>query len=86
MDCSIRLQVDSTAKERIPEANARLEKLHELRQKLRDRLAQANERMAKYYNQNHVPKQFKVKQLVKLLIKNLKIKHLKLVPCWVSLF
>jgi hypothetical protein len=42
--------------------------------------------MAKYYNQKHVPKQFKRGQLVKLSIRNLKLKHLKLTPRWIGPF
>jgi hypothetical protein len=60
MDYNIRFHVDTpTPRGKIPEAQARIEKLHELHQQLREHLAKANERMAKYYNQNHVPKQFK---------------------------
>jgi hypothetical protein len=33
--------------------------------------------MAKYYNQNHVQKQFRQGQLIKLLTKNLKLEYLK---------
>jgi hypothetical protein len=44
---------------KIPEAQVRIEKLYELRQWLQEHLAKANEQMAKYYNQNYVPKQFK---------------------------
>ena len=36
--------------------------------------------MARYYNANHVPKQFKVGDFVKLLTKNLKFKCQKLSP------
>jgi hypothetical protein len=43
MDCTIRFRVaDNVSSERIPEAKARVERLHELRQKLRGRLAEAN--------------------------------------------
>ena len=86
MDCNIRFHADNTPRERIPEAHARIKKLHELRQGLREHLTKANERMAKYYNQNHVPKQFKTDQLVKLSTKNLKIKHPKLAPRWIGPF
>jgi hypothetical protein len=85
MDCNIRLHLpDATAK--IPEASARIEKLHQLRQSLRERLAQASERMTKYYNRNHIPKQFNKGQLVKLSTKNLRLKHQKLAPRWIGPF
>ena len=42
--------------------------------------------MAKYYNANHVPKQFKVGDFIKLLTKNLKFKYRKLSPRWVGPF
>jgi len=42
--------------------------------------------MAKYYNANHVPKQFKVGNFIKLSTKNLKFKHRKLSPHWVGPF
>lgn len=87
MDCSIRMQIaDNTPRGRIPEATARIEKLHELRQSLRERLAQGNERMTKYYNQKHIPKQFKKGQLVKLSTRNLKVKYPKLAPRWIGPF
>jgi transposase InsO family protein len=87
MDCSIRFNVEGNApRERIPEAKARIERLHELRQKLREHLAQANERMTKYYNRNHVPMQFSTKQLVKLSTRNLKFKYPKLAPRWIGPF
>jgi len=42
--------------------------------------------MASYYNTHHISKQFKVGDLVKLLIKYLKLKHWKLSPRWVGPF
>jgi hypothetical protein len=42
--------------------------------------------MIKYYNRNHIPKQFKVDQLIMLSTKNLKLEHLKLAPWWVGPF
>ncbi len=42
--------------------------------------------MARYYNANHVPKQFKVGDFVKLLTKNLKFKNRKLAPHWIRPF
>jgi len=42
--------------------------------------------MARYYNANHVPKQFKVGDFVKLSTKNLKFKNRKLAPRWIRPF
>ena len=42
--------------------------------------------MAKYYDANCVPKQFKVGDFIKLSTKNLKFKHRKLAPRWVGPF
>jgi hypothetical protein len=53
---------------------------------LQEHLAKANKQMAKYYNQNHVPKQFKQGQLIKLSTKNLKLEHPKLAPRWIGPF
>jgi CRISPR/Cas system endoribonuclease Cas6 (RAMP superfamily) len=81
MDCNIWFHVDTLIpRGKIPEAQVRIEKLHELHQRLQEHLAKANEQMAKYYNQNHIPKQFKRGQLIKLSTKNLKLKYLKLAP------
>ena len=86
MDCSIRFHLDSQLQGRVPEARARIEKLHELRGRLRTHLAEANERMTRYYNQKHVPKQFTKGQLVKLSTKNLRLQHAKLAPRWIGPF
>ena len=50
MDCNIRFHLDEMPKGRVPEAQARIERLHKLRGKLRTHLAEANKRIAKYYN------------------------------------
>ena len=56
-DYDIRIDVtDTVPKGRIPTAKDRVLKLFELRLRLRDRLVDARERMARYYNDNHVPK------------------------------
>src|SRR5437762_3242653 len=85
--CEIRIDVaDNVIERRIPAAKGRIEKLHQLRQGLRLRLVEAQERMATYYNARHVPKQFRVGDLVKLSTKNLKLKCPKLSPRWVGPF
>jgi transposase InsO family protein len=86
-DCEIRIDVaDNVIERRIPAAKDRVEKLHKLRQELRLRLVEAQERMATYYNARHVPKQFKIGDLVKLSTKNLKLKCRKLSPRWIGPF
>ena len=86
-DCEIRIDVaDNVAEGRVPAAKDRVEKLYQLRQSLRGRLVEAQDRMARYYNANHVPKQFKVGDFVKLSTKNLKFKNRKLAPRWIGPF
>ena len=86
-DCEIRVDVaDNVSKRRIPAALDRIKKLHQLRQDLRLRLVEAQERMTIYYNARHVPKQFKVKDFVKLSTKHLKLKYPKLSPRWIGPF
>ena len=86
-DCEIRMDVaDNVPERRIPAAKDRVEKLHQLRETLRGRLIDAQERMSRYYNANHVPKQFRVGEFVKLSTKNLRFKHRKLAPRWVGPF
>jgi hypothetical protein len=87
MDCAIRMHLPTGIdRGKVPEARARVEKLHELRLRLRDLLANARERMAKYYNKNHVPMQFKVGTMVKLSAKHFKFKYPKLAPRWIGPF
>ena len=61
-------------------------KLHELRQKLRGRLIEAQERTARYYNARHTVMEFKVGDFVKLSTKHLKFKSRKLSPRWIGPF
>jgi hypothetical protein len=42
IDCNIRLYTYSIPKERIPEAHVRIEKMHELCQRLQEHLTNAN--------------------------------------------
>ena len=48
-----------------PAAIDRVEKLEKIRQDCAKHITEAGERMAKYYNRNHIPKQFKEGDLVK---------------------
>src|SRR5436190_131923 len=87
VECHLRIDVaDNVSEKRIPAAKDRIEKLHQLRQELRVRLIEAQERMAAYYNARHVPKQFKTGSFVKLSTKNLKLKYPKLAPRWIGPF
>jgi hypothetical protein len=86
-DCSIRLDVaDNIPRGRIPAALDRVTKLHQLREDLRDKLLAARERMKRYYDARHTPKQFKRGDFVKLSTANLKLKSGKLRPRWVGPF
>jgi hypothetical protein len=86
-DCEIRIDVaDNVSEKRIPAAKDRIEKLHQLRQKLRLRLIEAQERMANAYNARHTPKQFRIGDFVKLSTQNLKLKYRKLNPRWIGPF
>jgi hypothetical protein len=69
---------DSTNKKGVPAARDQITHLSELRERLRSQLIQSQEQQAKYYNQRHLPKQFKQEDLVKLSTKNLRLKHKKL--------
>ena len=87
-DCEIRIDVaDTVAERRIPAAKDRIEKLQQLRISLRDRLLAAQQRAAQYYNKRHIPKEFRIQQLVKLSTAHLKIKgSRKLLPRWIGPF
>jgi predicted Zn-dependent protease len=77
---------DNVPERRITAAKDRVEKLHQLHETLRGRLIDAHERMSRYYNAKHVPKQFRVREFVKLSIENLRFKHRKLAPRWFGPF
>jgi hypothetical protein len=86
-NCEIRMDVaDNVPERRITAAKDRVEKLHQLHETLRGRLIDAHERMSRYYNAKHVPKQFRVREFVKLSIENLRFKHRKLAPRWFGPF
>ena len=63
---------DDAARERVPAAEERVKKLHELREKLEKRWQDAMESSAKYYNKTHKPITFNKGDLVMLSAKNLK--------------
>ena len=76
---------DTVTKGEIPAAKDRVSRLQDLRARLTEELLKSQERQAKYYNQRHLPKQFKRNDLVKLSTKNLKLKDKKLQPRWIRL-
>ena len=86
-DCEICIDVmNNIIKKRISAVKDHVEKLHKLCQKLCLQLVKAQEWMTTYYNVCHILKQFKIRNLVKLFIKNLKLKCWKLSSCWIDLF
>ncbi|KFZ04506.1 hypothetical protein V502_10100, partial [Pseudogymnoascus sp. VKM F-4520 (FW-2644)] len=70
----------------MPGVEERIQRLHQLRTDLQTKLDQARKRMAKYYDQNHTPKEFKQGSLVKLSTKNLRLVNRKLAPRWIGPF
>src|SRR5437667_4307453 len=86
-DSEIRIDdADAVLEGRIPAARDRFQKLHELCYRLRGRLLEARYRMARYYDLNHVPEQFKVGDFAKLSTKHLQYQCRKLSPLWVGPF
>ena len=86
-NCEIHIDiVNNVIKRRILTAKNHVEKLHKLHQKLCLWLVKAQEQMTIYYNICHILKQFKIENLIKLFIKNLKLKCWKLNSCWIDLF
>ena len=75
-NCEIHIDViNNIIKRRISAVKDCIKKLHELYQKLHLQLVEAQEQMITYYNVYHILKQFKIRNLVKLSIKNLKLKY-----------
>ena len=86
-NCEIHVDVvDNVSEKRILAAKDCIKKLHQLCQDLRLWLMEAQEQMASYYNACHTPKQFRVRNFIKLSTKNLKLKCHKLSPCWIGPF
>jgi len=77
---------NNVIKKRISAAKDYIKKLHKLWQKLCLQLVKVQEQMTAYYNAHHILKQFKIKNLIKLSIKNLRLKCWKLSSCWIELF
>src|SRR5436190_23227383 len=74
-NCEICIDVvNNIIKRRISVVKDHVEKLHKLQQKLCLQLVKVQEQMTTYYNICHILKQFKIENLVKLSIKNLKLK------------
>jgi transposase InsO family protein len=79
---------DGPSREEVPATIARLEKLQELREKLRGAWRKASETQAKHYNKRHEPIQFQRGQLVALSTRNLRLKNpsKKLAPNFIGPF
>ena len=70
MTPEIRFDVaDDVPEGEIPAARDRIHHLQKLREELRKKLTTAQERQKRYYDQRHVPKQFKRGDLVKLSVR-----------------
>ena len=75
-NCKICIDIaDNIIEKRISAAKNHIKKLHKLQQKLYLQLMKIQEQMITYYNVYHILKQFKIENLVKLSIKNLKLKY-----------
>ena len=86
-NCEIHIDVvNNIIERRISAVKDHVKKLHKLQQKLHLWLIEAQEWMTAYYNTQHVLKQFKIENLIKLSIKNFKLKCWKLSSCWIELF
>ena len=86
-DCEIHIDVaNNIIKRRISAAKNHVEKLYKLHQKLHLWLVKAQEQMTTYYNVCYISKQFKIEHLVKLFIKNFKLKYWKLSFYWIESF
>ena len=79
-NCEIHIDIMNNIK-KISAAKNHIKKLHKLYQKLCLQLMKIQEQMTTYYNIYHISKQFKIRNLVKLSIKNLKLKYQKLSFC-----
>lgn len=72
--------------EEAPNASARIQKLHQVREQLKDNWRKATETQAKYYNKRHVPLTLRRGDLVGLATKNLRVKEgkRKLIPRYIG--
>ena len=86
-DCEIHIDVtDNVIERKISAVKNHVEKLHKLWQKLHIQLVEVQEQMTVYYNVQHVSKQFKIENFIKLFTKNLKLKYQKLSSHWIKSF
>ena len=86
-NCKIHIDItNNVIKKRISAAKNCIEKLHKLHQKLHLQLIKIQKWMTIYYNAHHILKQFKIRNFIKLSIKNLKLKYQKLNSCWIDSF
>ncbi len=78
-NCEIHIDIiNNIIKRKISAAKNHIKKLHKLHQKLYLQLVKTQKWMIIYYNICHILKQFKIRNFVKLFIKNFKLKCQKL--------
>ena len=86
-NCKICIDItNNIIKKKILTVKNHVKKLHKLQQKLYLQLVKVQEQMTTYYNAHYISKQFKIENLIKLFIKNLKLKYQKLSFYWINLF
>ena len=86
-NCKIHIDItNNIIKRKISAMKNYIKKFHKLHQKLHLQLIKIQKWMTIYYNVCHILKQFKIEDLVKLSIKNLKLKYQKLNFHWINSF
>ena len=78
-NCEIHIDItNNIIKKKISTAKNHVKKFYKLHQKLCLQLVKVQKQITTYYNIHYVLKQFKIRNFVKLFIKNFKLKYQKL--------